>query len=307
VPAPAAAPEAPGPNAGAKEYVDFGASTGARGDLDGAVAAFDSAISLDPKYAPAYYNRGYAKSLQDKTDEALENFDQAIQLDPNYRDAYYQRGNLKGQHGDFDGAIADFKQDVRIDPNFAPAYYSIGHVYYFKGDEEGALAQIEKSLTLNPRFSFCYFIRGLIRHAQGHRGDATADFQKSLGFNFPYAAFWLFICESENGQRGLARGDLTDALSKPQTFKPGEFPSDIANFLLERITQDDLIAKAKTAKEAVRKDELCGAWFYAGVVRRLTGDTAGAKDCFTQAIATDSKGSEEFVEANRELAALPNP
>ena len=65
-PAPApqsAAPEAPGPNADAKAYVDFGVANGAHGDLDAAISAFNSAINLNPKFAPAYYDRGYANFL----------------------------------------------------------------------------------------------------------------------------------------------------------------------------------------------------------------------------------------------------
>lgn len=59
-----ATPAAPAPGSDAKSYVDFGTSIGAKGDLNGAVSAFTLAISLDPKYAPAYYNRGLAYSLQ---------------------------------------------------------------------------------------------------------------------------------------------------------------------------------------------------------------------------------------------------
>jgi tetratricopeptide (TPR) repeat protein len=298
-------PEAPGPNADAKAYVDFGAADGKRGDLDAAISAFNTAINLDPKFAPAYYNLGYAKSLQDKTDEAMQNFGQAIQLDPNYRDAYNQRGNLKGQQGDFDGAIADFQQVIRIDPKFAPAYYSLGHVYYFTGDLDGAVKQLDQALALDPSLPYAYFIRGLVEHAQGHNSDATSDFRKSFGFNFPDAAFWVFLCENEDGLGDAARQNLTDALAKSEVFKPDDFSTAIGNFLLGRLPQDSLVAKATAAPESNRADFTCAAWFYAGVMQRLGKNADGARDCFTKAIATDSKGSEEYVEAKRELAALP--
>ena len=57
--------------------------------------------------------------------------------------------------------------------------------------------------------------------------------------------------------------------------------------------------------EDLRADYTCAAWFYAGVMQRLAGNTAGARDCFNKAIATDSKGSEEYIEAKREIASLP--
>ncbi len=299
------ASEGPGPNADAKAYVDFGAANGMRGDLDGAIKAFETAISLDPKFAPAYYNLGYAKSLQDKTDEAMQNYSKAIELDSNYRDAYNQRGNLKGRHGDFAGAIPDFMQVVRIAPDYPQAHYNLGHVYYFTGDLDNATKELDKALALDPKLSYAYFIRGLIRHAQGHNTDATADFRKSLGLDFPDAAFWIYLCETEDGLGEAARKDLTDALAMPEAFKSDDFPSAIGAFLAGTLPQDQLLTKATSSKEDVRDDYICAAWFYAGMAQRLTHNTAGARDCFTKAIATNSKGSEEYVEAQREITALP--
>jgi tetratricopeptide (TPR) repeat protein len=299
------ATEGPGPNADAKAYVDFGAANGMRGDLEGAVKAFESAISLDPKFAPAYYNLGYAKSLQGKTDEALADYGKAIQLNPNYRDAYNQRGNLKGRHGDFAGAVPDFLEVVRIAPAYPQAHYNLGHVYYFTGDLDNALKELDTALSLDPKLSYAYFIRGLIRHAQGHSTDATADFRKSLGLDFPDAAFWIYLCENEDGLGDAAQKDLTDALAMPEAFKADDFPSAVGRFLLGNLPFDQLLAKATTAKAEDRGDFTCAAYFYAGMAEHLKHNTAGARDNFNKAIATDSKGSEEYVEAKRELATLP--
>ena len=299
------ASEGPGPNADAKAYVDFGAANGMRGDLEGAVKAFQTAISLDPKFAPAYYNLGYAKSLQNKTDEALQYFGQAIALDHNYRDAYNQRGNLKGRHGDFAGAIPDFLQVVRISPDYPQGHYNLGHVYYFTGDVDDATKELDKALTLDPKLSFAYYIRGLIRHAQGHNTDATADFRKSFGLDFPDAAFWIYLCESEDGLGDAAHQDLTNALAKPEAFKSDDFATALGNFLLGNMPQDQLLARAASAPQELRDNFVCTVWFYAGMAHLLKHDNAGARDAFNQAIATKSKGSEEYIESEREIAKLP--
>lgn len=300
-------PSAPAAGADAKAYVDYGAANGARGDLDGAIAAFDQAIKIDPKYAPAYFFRGRALSLQNKPDEAIANYTQTIQIDPNYAEAYYQRGSLQGEKGDFDDAISDFTQVIKLDPKYAPAYYNRGHVQYFKGDLDSAFDEINQALALDPTFPFSYFIRGLVRHAQGHREEALADFQKSAGLNFPYAVYWVWITEMEAGQTLQAQKDLSDALARPECFKPDDWPSQIGNFIRERITRDQLMAKAKTDNPAETSGRLCEAWFYVGEKSLLSGDAREARECFTQAVATQSKGSEEFIEANRELAALSAP
>jgi tetratricopeptide (TPR) repeat protein len=243
--------------------------------------------------------------LQGKTAEAIKNFDKAIALDPNYRDAYDQRGNLRGRHGDFTGAIADFQQAVRISPDLAPGHYNLGHAYYFIGDLENSSKELEIALGLDPNFATAYFIRGLVRHAQGHNAEATNDFRKSLGFNFPDAAFWIFICESEDGLADTAHKDLTDALNTPEAFKRDDFPTAIGNFLLGSLSQDQLLARAQAANGENRDDFTCASWFYAGASQRLAGNKAGARDCFKKAIDTNSKASEEYIEAQREIATLP--
>jgi lipoprotein NlpI len=297
---------APVAGSDAKTYVEYGMSNGAKGDLAAAVKAFDQAISIDPKYAPAYYNRGFAYALEGKSNDAISNYDQAIQLDPNYMAAFYQRGSLKGEKGDFNAALQDFDAVIKLNPKYAPAYYNRGHVQYFQGDLNGAFDQVNIALSLDPNFPFSYFIRGLIRHAQGHGPDAMADFQKSAGLNFPYAVYWVWISEMEGGQPALARKDLSDYLNKPEEFKPGDWPSQIGNFLLGKISREDLLAKANGGNADVTRGRLCEAWFYAGMYDALAhGSTDKAKECFTQALGTGAKGSEELIEANRQLTKPP--
>ena len=300
---PSNSPTAPNP----KTFVAEGMSKGSSGDLDGAIEAFKAAIQIDPKYAAAYYGLGFAYAIQNKPDDAIAAYGQAIQLDPKYKDAYYQRGVLKGLKADFDGAADDFKQVVKLDPHFATAYYNLGHALYFKGDLDGAIDQINQALTLNPNFPYAYFIHGLIRRTQGRRIEALADFQKSQDLGFPDAAYWVWIENKENGKQDDAKKALSDAMAKPDLIKPNTWTYQIGSYLLGIVTQDQLVAKAHEGDDGGANDRLCDAWFYAGMVDRFAGDTKGAQNCFAQAIATGSKGSDEFVEANREAAKLATP
>ena len=270
-----------------------------------AIAAFNEAIKLDPKCAPAYECRGYAHSLQHKLDEAIADYDQAIALDPKYQDAYYNRGVAKAEKGDFDGALADFTSAIGLNPKYTSAYYNRGHVKYFMGDLDGAIADLNQAIALDPNSPFSYFIRGLARLAKDDREGADTDFQQSAINGYPDAAFWVWIVKTKSGDRGVARSDLSDFLSKPQLFKPDGWPIQVGNFLLEKITQDQLMAKAK--ENGADQDHVCDAWFYSGMVKFFSGDTKGALDCFQKAVATGQKVSEIYIEAQREVTNLQKP
>jgi tetratricopeptide (TPR) repeat protein len=54
-----------------------------------------------------YYNRGLAKQDKGDLDGAIADYNRAIELDPKYFFAYNNRGNAKKDKDDLDGAIGD--------------------------------------------------------------------------------------------------------------------------------------------------------------------------------------------------------
>jgi hypothetical protein len=89
-----------------------------RGDLHGAIAAFDQAIALKPKFAFAYLNRGLAHQRQGETARAAADLDLAIKYAPYAARGYYNRGVLRREQGNRRGADADANRAVQLDPDY---------------------------------------------------------------------------------------------------------------------------------------------------------------------------------------------
>ena len=54
-------------------------------------------------------------------EHAIADFDTAIKIEPRYAAAFYNRANAKLDAGDKEGAIADYRQAVALRPGFKEA------------------------------------------------------------------------------------------------------------------------------------------------------------------------------------------
>ncbi len=67
------------------------------GKYRSAIAAYDTAIRLEPNNPRYYISRGNAKEGLGKHFDAIADYDTAIRLNPDYADAYLNRGHDQGQ------------------------------------------------------------------------------------------------------------------------------------------------------------------------------------------------------------------
>ncbi|MCX6277159.1 MAG: tetratricopeptide repeat protein [Bacteroidetes bacterium] len=80
-------------------------------DIHGALAFFDSAISLKPQYAKAYNNRGIIRAIEFRDMRgAIADFDKAIEIDPDYGDAYFGRGSAYFNQNELEKACRDWQK-----------------------------------------------------------------------------------------------------------------------------------------------------------------------------------------------------
>src|SRR3989338_4169712 len=74
-----------------------------------ALAAYDKALAIDPKYAFAHYNRGNVLEKLGRDQEALAAYDKALAIDPNNASAHNNRGVVLGTLGRWTEAKAAFE------------------------------------------------------------------------------------------------------------------------------------------------------------------------------------------------------
>ena len=126
------------------------------GRLDQAIADFDEAIRLKPKFAEAVTKRCHTKDHLGQYDEAMVDHDEAIRLKPDYVEAYANRGILKSLSGRRREAITDYDEAIRLQPDAAYVYAKRGFAkeklgrYCPSSDDLGQVSQCRNGGGLPP-------------------------------------------------------------------------------------------------------------------------------------------------------------
>jgi len=157
--------------------------------LQSAIRSYDKAISLNPQYAQAYYNRGLAKKALGQYEQAIAAYDKAIDLNPQDLKAHYNRGTAKAKLGQRQEAAADFHKAIGLNPQDqdAEAYYNRGNANAELGHHQEAIVDYDKAIGLNPKFAKAHNNLGVAKVALGQYKAAVVDFGNAIDLNQQYA------------------------------------------------------------------------------------------------------------------------
>jgi tetratricopeptide (TPR) repeat protein len=148
-----------------------------------AIADYTLAISLNPKHALAYNNRGVTKSDFGDRKGAIEDFNRAISIDANDATTYYHRGNAQAALKSPKNALTDFDRAIALNPRLAPAYLRRGSVKLLLGDKQGQLEDLDRAIAIAPKYTDAYYQRGLTKAKSGATTGAIEDFNKVIALN----------------------------------------------------------------------------------------------------------------------------
>ena len=95
----------------------------------GALADFQTAISLDPNCWAAIHNRGVTHAQQNQLPAALRDFNRVLELNPGLAVASRNRGELLAALGRMDEAVRDYSAALEQMPDDARLYQARGYAW----------------------------------------------------------------------------------------------------------------------------------------------------------------------------------
>jgi tetratricopeptide (TPR) repeat protein len=94
----------------------------AKGSVKDGMDDLTEALTLEPKYAVAYFNRGMGYLNLKEYDNAIEAFSMALENNNRHVGAMVHRGLAYEMRGTYGSALADYSKAIEIDPNGARAF-----------------------------------------------------------------------------------------------------------------------------------------------------------------------------------------
>ncbi|MEG4407597.1 tetratricopeptide repeat protein [Microcoleus sp. MON2_D5] len=157
-------------------------------EYDCAIADYNQALILNPKYAKAFQNRGLAYYYKKEYERAIADYNQALILNPKNTATFNNRGIAYNDKKEYNRAIADYNQALILNHKNAEAFHNRGIAYYYKKEYERATADYNQALILNPKYADAFYSRGSAYNDKKEYDRAIADFNQALILNPKYAA-----------------------------------------------------------------------------------------------------------------------
>ena len=174
-----------------ERLIELGEKYREAGDSLKALDYFNTAIKINPSYAPAYTYRGMLYMRIKAYTKAVKDLEKAVKLTPNPNPkksedlmAYVLYGFCHYQLGNYEQAIFVFSQTIGINPYYADVYNFLGLSYFNLKQYEQALEEYTSAIHFGEIVKGAqdayYLNRGRTYGVLGDYEKAIADFTKSI-------------------------------------------------------------------------------------------------------------------------------
>ena len=150
------------------------------GNLDGAIASYNTAIRLDPELAETHYFLGNALQLSGQTRDAAESYRKAIQHQPSFLEALSNLGAVLIALHQFGEARTVLEKASRLSPSQVQILCNLGDLSLMEDDTGQAMDYAKSALHINPQFLDAHYLMGRAYRKKGEYTQALDHFRDAL-------------------------------------------------------------------------------------------------------------------------------
>lgn len=142
---------------------------------------YGRSLALDPDYVAALVGMGRVEALRGNPQGALKRFETAIEIEPHEATAHLALGGVLESLGKIDEAQAAYFRALSTDPLLSEASRRIAALQIGRSEADQALARLDQTLESTPGDAEALLLRGRAHLALGHVAPAVADLRAAAG------------------------------------------------------------------------------------------------------------------------------
>jgi tetratricopeptide (TPR) repeat protein len=203
----------------------------AKGDWDKAANYLKQVLTDEPNSADIYYHLGDTYRFKGSYADALAAYQTAIKIDPNFAPGYLGEAQvyIYGSLTKLDKALTDLQKAVSLDPQLNQAYLELANVSLIQNDPDSALGWLDKLDTDMPDSALIELYRAKAYLARGDTDQALTAIKKANQYDrslLPVYPVWAQVLQ--------ANGDFNDSIVPLLTSLANEPGNQSSKNLLAR-------------------------------------------------------------------------
>jgi len=161
-------------------HSNYGGAMFEEGRFDDALAHFNEALRINPRYADARRNAGIVLLRQGKIDEAIAALAEVLNYRGDWPIAHNYLGLAHAQKGEFDMAVQNYNAALQLKPDYVEALKNLGIVLKEQGKTDEAINKWKTGLQLEPDNPDVHYNMGLVMAEQYKYDEAVNHFNVTL-------------------------------------------------------------------------------------------------------------------------------
>lgn len=209
-------------------YFTMARSYAGKQQIDQAMHALETAISLDPTYANSYILKGHIEFANELYDRALLSYEKAAGYEKNDAELYANLATTYYKLGDYEKAVRIYNQADELQRGQFDVYLGRALAYAKLDDLKQAMRDFDRAVDVDPQSARAHYERGICRALLGDWKNAISDLQQSIHFDPDKANAHekLGTCYYQVHDYKKAVDSFTMALALAPTFKLYEYRGD---------------------------------------------------------------------------------
>lgn len=269
----------------------------ATGKWDDAIKYMEQVVKENEDAVDALYYIGEAYRYKAFYPQAIDAYQQALKINDKFAPAFLGRARVRIAQNYYPEADRDLKQAILLDPEMGEAYLEKANYYLLISKPENALSELERAESKLPESPLVYLYRAQAYLAMGNIVEALANAQKSNQLDQTIVPTYMLLAKAYQASDRI--GEAVEALQIYTMFNADDKEALIL-LGMAYLANKENAAAVDVFSKAIKLDRTkYEPFLYRGLIYLERGENTLALDDLSMAVKLNSRSFQAKIGLGR--------